>query len=380
MGPQYCVEIEWHKDLWKVVWTVDSLRARAPYFVNPTFLQGTAATIRTTLKRLVALSTRNGALKDDSRSDVVGILNDLMKAGNHLYEFLFTDEMREAQGIADGFKFELARRTDRPQIWFKVASDMNIPWALMTESREPVTADAGTPAAYRDLWALKYSVATLYDPLVAPHAFAAAYPASDFETVIGVHQPLHTKARAQLDATCPEAETFAHLRAPVADPKALLDEWGRREEHLGLLYLYCHSSPDTVGFSVQHLTSVEFAAEFKKRTVSPPCLVFLNGCHTATGQFFASTGRRGFCGLIGVETIVPYMFAHRFGAAVIASLYAGEPLGATIDRLRVQHWPLSLLYGLYAYPLLRLVPSPSFTAPAFAHENYSTLAVGDETL
>ena len=66
------------------------------------------------------------------------------------------------------------------------------------------------------------------------------------------------------------------------------------------------------------------------------------------------------------------------GAAVIAALYSGESLGASFDRLRRQHWPLSLVYGLYAYPFLQL--APTFETPAFTDTNYSTVTVGDETL
>jgi hypothetical protein len=104
--------------------------------------------------------------------------------------------------------------------------------------------------------------------------------------------------------------------------------------------------------------------------------VFLNGCHTAVGEFLEATGGDGFCGFIGTETVVPYLFAHRFGAALMSLLYSGHPLISIMDRLREQHWPLSLVYGLYAYPALRL--DPGFTVPVPSTDNYSKMAVGNK--
>lgn len=378
MGPEYCVEIEPHDSLWQVTWIKNSLRYPKPYFLEPKDLIEKANDVRVILERLVRLVTDRGALTDQSLAEAVAILNELMAEGHRLYQLLFTDESQTAQEMADRIRQTLADRTDHPSIWFKVTSEVTIPWALLSEAPAPETSGTSSPDAYQSFWALKYSIATLYHPLVAPDQFKSSYPASEFDTLMGVDAGFHGKARDQLDAKCPEAQLFAQLHARVDDPGALLAEWTRRESRLGLLYLYCHSSPDTIGFSFEALKRVNFKVDFKKRTVPPPCLVFLNGCHTAAGRFFATTGQSGFCGLIGAETVVPYMFAHRFGAALIASLYAGESLGSSFDRLRRLHWPLSLIYGLYAYPLLQL--EPSFKTPAFSNTNYSTLSVGDETL
>ena len=47
------------------------------------------------------------------------------------------------------------------------------------------------------------------------------------------------------------------------------------------------------------------------------CLVFVNGCCTATGHadggFLEATGMQGFYGFIGTEANVPDVFALRFG-------------------------------------------------------------------
>jgi hypothetical protein len=223
----------------------------------------------------------------------------------------------------------------------------------------------------------------LYDTLLSPDEFDAPYAAEQFETLIGVDSALHRKASTQLPAASPEAGVFSLLNerfsVPMTDSRTLRIEWDRRQARLGLLYLYCHASEHRIGFSgADVLDTIDFTVDYRKHSVPPRCLVFLNGCHTAAGGFLEATGRDGFCGFIGAETAVPYMFAHRFGAAVIAALYGGEPLASIMDRLRERHWPLSLVYGLYAYPFLQLVPC--FEIPAMANDNYSDLSVGSQTV
>lgn len=380
-GPDFLVEIEPFDDLWMVVWRVKN-RPYRRYFVNAADLQRTSTEIRGLLGRLVGDSTK-GALVAGNRASVAPVLGELMACGHKLYRQFFRDAKETNLVTPDIVKADLAAHKGRPTICFKVNAKVHIPWALMAETPAPDPQGAGGVGDYRSFWALRYSVATLYDPLLSAEVFHGPYQAQDFDALIGMDPVFKAKATAQLKPTDPEAALFSMLeqRYPPAftDSQSLLAAWQTREPRLGLLYLYCHSSDRRVGFSAADvIDTIDFKLDYMKPTTPPRCLVFLNGCHTAAGEFLEATGRDGFCGFIGTETVLPYMFGHRFGAAVIASLYAGEPLGAIIDRLREQHWPLSLVYGLYAFPFLQLVPC--FALPKLPDHNYSDLDVGDQTI
>lgn len=380
MQPDYRVDVEPFNDEWKVVWTANNLAYS--YFVSAQDIQDISDRIRALLEKLVKISTQ-GKLAQGHRAAAVPVLDALMAEGNRLYDTFFTDTRYKTQKKADHVRQALAARRDRPHIWFKVNSGVHVPWALMSEAPAPAGALDGGIDGYRALWALKYSVATVYEVLLTPEDFDEPYPASAFETLMGADTYFLGRAGADLTVDDPETQLFtmlaARFNAPVTSSHALRSEWDRRHPQLGLLYLYCHSNQKTVGFSqTDVLSAIDFKRFYKKVATPPRCLVFLNGCHTAAGNFLEATGRPGFCGFIGAETLLPYLFGHRFGAAVIASLYAGEPLVDIIDRLREQHWPLSLVYGLYAYPFLRLVKE--FDTPEMSRANYSDLAVGNQTL
>ena len=380
-GPDYSVDISPSTGTrWRVVWMRNNLPYR-PYFIDASDIDAVSAAIRAALETLVLHSTR-GAFAGGRRTEAVPILRALLGHGYTLYDTLFTTADGDAQATADHIRDDLRKRGDRPTIWFRIDDSIHVPWALMSDAPAPAPPDDGTPASYPSLWALKYSVATIYDALMSAEDLHPPHDAETFAVVAGVHRGFHEKAREQVAATN-EAAVFEVLEqrydAPATNSTELLNRWNDRERTIGLLYLYCHGSQKQVGF--EHgdlLDTAVFKRDYKKKSYPPRCLVFLNGCHTAAGGFLKATGRAGFYGFIGAETVVPFAFAHRFGAAVIASLYAGERLHAVLDRLRKQHWPLSLVYGLYAYPFLELIPC--FERLALSPENYSDMTVGSETL
>jgi hypothetical protein len=384
MAPDYIVDVQpFGRDL-QVVWTIDGEK-QPPYYVKPLKIDRLAGRIRKALKSVVVLSTRRVPSNWTRSPAAVASLAELTEHGYRLYRALFTDARRKAQSTADEIRAALLARRDRPLICFKVDSDVHAPWALMSDKQLPEAPNDGTMGAYRSFWALKYSVATVYDALLSEEDVVDLnYKAIDFHTLIGVDTGIHAQAAAQLSSDSPEASVFSLLQerygAPVTDSSSLLEAWNTRHERLGLLYLYCHSNDERIGFAPEddRLDTIAFEQDYEKGQEPPRCLVFLNGCHTAVGEFLEATGRDGFCGFIGAETVVPYLFAHRFGAAVMSLLYSGHTLISIMDRLREQHWPLSLVYGLYAYPALRL--DPSFTMPVPSMDNYSEMAVGNQML
>jgi hypothetical protein len=114
-------------------------------------------------------------------------------------------------------------------------------------------------------------------------------------------------------------------------------------------------------------------------------LGILNGCSTAVGKdcqsFIEALSRDGFCGFLGTESEIPNVFALRFGSAFLNRLLvSGHPLVQVVDELRREHWPLSLLYGLYGYPLLQIVPSAGGTAIIGCPANFSRGPLGAAAL
>ena len=96
------------------------------------------------------------------------------------------------------------------------------------------------------------------------------------------------------------------------------------------------------------------------RASSKLCSVDLpHGCSTAVGGdnkgFIEAMTREGFCGFIGTETDIPNIFAFRFGAAFLHyMLETGWPVLDVVNTMRREHWPLSLLYQIYASPTFRI--------------------------
>src|SRR5204863_10056483 len=119
-----------------------------------------------------------------------------------------------------------------------------------------------------------------------------------------------------------------------------------------------------------------------------PCVVFLNGCSTATGHpdgaFLEATGQPGMCGFIGTETVVPDVFALRFSLSFLSQfLQGGRSVSDIMHELWVRHFPLSLVYSIYTYPLLQVERQAAVQpAPATPQddENFSFGTLGSATL
>ena len=378
----YLVDIEIFNDDLKVVWSVGGLPYR-PYLVNLGDIESiTASEIRPALAQLTKRKT--GGLPCDAA------LQELAQAGHRLYETLFRAKGdRSSQREVDRIRARVEAHADCPTICFKVKPRIFVPWALMYSAETaPLSARIED---HESFWCLKYRIATIHDDLANVDNFEASFTTDQFDLIRAVHLGEFTAASNQLDQPETALRDFFGTRfgAPVGSKAELLEAWSKREARLGLLYFYCHANQTRIAFSTSdELDTIEFKNKYRKMSEdanAPLCLVFLNGCHTAVGAsgggFLEATGREGFCGFIGTETAVPNLFAYRFGAAAIARLYRGEMLIEILDSLRRQHWPLSLVYGLYACPFLRLRPAQDAAAmPEIPAGNYSDLPVGTGTL
>jgi hypothetical protein len=381
----YTVRIEpFHEDRLQVVWTFNNSPCKPYYIDRGDVVSITENELRPELRNLVNLGAR-GQLSQSGET-----LRKIAHGGHRLYRTFFLSKPGGAtQAYVNRIRDIVAAAPHDTNIGFFVSPRLYVPWALMYETREQ-EAGLESIAAHSACWGLRYGITTIYDYLASPLDLEQVYDASRFATLCAGDASLIELTKTELEPSEPEASFFRWLEEeygpPVVSADSLLAEWNKRKERLGILYLYCHANQTKLGFSHNDfLDTIDFKTDYQKADDQQRCLVFLNGCHTAAGDrsggFLEATGRDGFCGFVGAETTLPYMFAHRFGAALISKLYDGMQLIDIMTYLRRSHWPLSLAYGLYAYPFLRLNPDTSSNRPTLpGQENYSASSTGDRFL
>jgi hypothetical protein len=368
-------------DLLKVSWRFESLDCK-PYFVRRSSLIAITADMRAALQGLVRPRKPGGG--DQARNALL----DLARQGERLRKSFFQadadrrNDRDNVKRIADKVEAE----GGHPGICFFVGSRVHIPWGLMYSGKVDEQLALSGPAGFPGFWCTRFRLATVYQDAVSPFDFDCCYPATEFGTLMAADGALMEKTAKHL--TNEERALFELLSqqfgGPVHEVPSLGHAWEEKQAKLGLFYFYGHADNTRLALSaLDTFDLVDFENTFQKGNDSPKCLVFLNGCYTASGDgsqsgFLEATGRYGFCGFIGAEAEVPDAFALRFGLAFQKLLYEGLRVNDILDLLRPKHWPLSLIYGLYAYPELRLTPVPGLRLPSLPDVNYSELVFGPE--
>ncbi len=296
-----------------------------------------------------------------------------------------------------------SRRLTVPSAQFEVDRLIHIPWGLLYDGDPEVLPDdqnplpegpgAGPynpatcgPAIYQNFWCMKYSLATVYLDNPPPRGVEGPIDHSSFRVLPLFNRGVLERTRAQL--TPVEADALdMFLQNPSYTRSAFLNMGDTLKFHHGLLYFLCHANGEQLALDTREAIDLEDFHRLKPNVVdqATACLVFLNGCDTAVGAseggFLKATCRPGFYGFIGTETKVPDLFALRFGVAFVREfLCGGEPLYNVVRGLRDRHWPLSLLYSLYAYPLLSLNPIPDPSGMAHITANYSAPPIGSKDI
>jgi hypothetical protein len=201
-----------------------------------------------------------------------------------------------------------------------------------------------------------------------------------------------TAAKALTSVTERSLPDWLTLRfGPAISTEAELKKiWKEIGSETGLLYFYCHANASTLALGVEE--RIEAGRLFLTLASSgrPPgrcgCLVLMNGCSTAvgdpSGDFLLSTSQSGMCGFIGTETEVPDVFALRFSLSLLDLLFRkGLNLGEAMQLLYTAHFPMSLLYGLYAHPGFRMPQTEVLTgAPIPIEPNLSFDQLGSRNL
>jgi hypothetical protein len=378
----YAVEVDPIGSQFRLTWKRAGQLLAPPYQVNRNSLkQIVNDQVRPRLSDLTALATTN-KLADSGET-----LHDLAKAGWELYKVFFTPEGKGGSPKAKAVETAVKSASAGATFCVFVKERVYIPWGLLYDAEPPDGASADFEVYREHFWCLRYRLATVYDPQVSDDDLSPEFDASDFDMIVGMDSTLSDEI-AKCACCQPEMAVFEELRKQHGDhvhsanSDAWLAAWRAHEGKLGLLYFYGHSDQTTLSFGAgANVKFSDFGYDYRKATYPPLCLVFLNGCHTAEGHeaggFLEVTSGDGFCGFVGTEAPVPRIFAFRFAVALKALLYQGKTLVEIMEHLRKMHWPLGLLYGLYAFPLLKLKPKANLALPPLGAGNYSDNDLGN---
>jgi hypothetical protein len=252
---------------------------------------------------------------------------------------------------------------------------IRVPWGLIYDG-DPVniSKDATDVAHFTDFWALKYQLSVLLSGCHQPD-LAKPRPREAFRMLSAINRFEYQHAETDLGELY---EDFgAILKEPVGvsyTVEALETMIQDIAENNSIVHFFGHHRNGVLDLgggadnqiSVQRMKMLMARlTELRGRTHGEaPCgLIILNACESATGasdhSMRSAVARPGLCGLIATEAVVPRKFALNFGYRLLKSMVNdGKSVGETMEELRHQEdlWPLSLLYGCYAYPDYRIAP------------------------
>jgi hypothetical protein len=369
----------------KVVWSTGDAMF-APYDIDRGMIERCAGRIRLKLAALVQASM------SVPPEPLAPVLKELAKEGANLHAALFYGA--EGHARPNSIRQWLMSLPDRHRLTFVVDGYLHVPWGLIFDGdAERLPSDDATVLSYEAFWCLKYLACCVYYR-VQPLGSGDERRYADTRVLPIVHQAVFNQSVGHMPA-----EEAALLNVIVADAggaiessAALKEKWAALGRTNRILFFYCHADGNNLALSARDVLSTDFLKlQLRVDDLLPDhvAIGLLNGCSTAVGGdaggFIEAMSREGFCGFIGTESEVPNIFALRFGNAFLSRfLGTGDHLIAVMDVLRRQHWPLSLLYGIYGYPLLRVTSPQSALGqgglPSSLQNNFSTGPIGATAL
>lgn len=356
----------------------------APYTISRPAVLDCAKEIRRVLMELV-----NHCLEQGVES-AAPIIKKLARRGQALHKILFlkTGGDEDAAAVRKYYA-----DLDEPfRIDFRVADSVLVPWGLIYSGDPEHLPDdwAGIPKSkrweiYRDFWCFAHDATARYIG-VKPNQIGDA---SDLSMLRVAHPLAFGKAK---ECIVSEAEKgfFAWLDERYGDPlntESDLDRsWREAASRTGLLYFYCHASGEELAIGLDDTiswTRLLILLTDTKRDADAGCLVLINGCRTADGDFKGTfllpASLTGYVGFVGTETDVPDVFALRFSSALLHLLFkGGMTLGEAMHRLYRDHFPLSLIYSVYAHPKFQMQQKDAFEIKDDETGNFSEGVIGTE--
>jgi hypothetical protein len=372
----------------KVSWDVGE-QDRPPYFVYRQQLEDAALKCRNLLGELAVRFDK------DSNSEYGDILQQVASAGAQMY-FLLFDGCAEGGDIAEEVKNYIRQfHSQKTQLIVSADSTCHIPWALVY-TEEPPDLDAvclrPTDGDLPHFWGIQYGVAVLYNSMQLNN-LKPALPRKEFKLLFVLAKTVFEKLKGYLN---PKERQYLErlVKEPIGEIYSWRDakkRWEPISNDDSLVYVFCHSDGIRLRLDADELEVVEFRRIFSKRSAGisrlrrpPASLCFLNGCSTANGvkdnSFRVATSSYGFYGFIGTEAPVPAVFAVRFGLSFLHYLFElGWDVQQIIDKLRIAHWPLGLLYSNCAHPRFHVEALEDASKEIFMDSgNYSDHLASDQ--
>jgi hypothetical protein len=363
----------------KIVWNDE--QAWPTYNISRSAVENASRRIRDVLKGLVQAAL-GGQLAGSGE-----ILKNLARDGALLYETLFA--ATEGRPYADRVRRYYSHH-EPFRLRFSVETSVFAPWGLVYPAgadeveRLPAMENIADLGPYEKFWCISRELATVYDR-IPQDAAGRGYDSSSLGIMRVMNRETFDEVKAKVGLAS-EVEILEWLDAaapPIVTAKDLRLAWKGRGAKTGLLYFYCHANATRLALSeIEQIESSELLVTLSGATREPNtsgCLLVMNGCSTAVGDpkgdFMVAASQEGLCGFIGTEADVPDIFALRFSLALLDLLFReGLTISVAMLRLYRSHFPLSLLYGLYAHPDFRM---PKEGMPKLAaSQNLSLGAVG----
>ncbi|MDF0521733.1 hypothetical protein P0R31_31280 [Bradyrhizobium yuanmingense] len=364
----------------RVVWS-----EWTPYTISRQAVDESAEEIRSVLLELV-----NHSLKSEIET-AAPILKKLARKGRQLYDVLFIQVGGEED--AGRVKAHYANLREPFRLEFRVSENVLVPWGLIYPADPELLPEDWQGfdrrkrwELYGDFWCFAHD-ATVRHIGIRPDQIGNA---SSLGVLRVAHQTVFDKAREQV--TSEHERSFfdwidQRYGTPINTAASLEQAWRAHASQIGLLYFYCHASPNKLALGPDETitaTRLLVLLAGTKRETEAGCLIFINGCRTgagdARGTFLLPSSTTGLVGFIGTETDVPDVFALRFSTSLLHLLFRdGVTLGEAMHRLYRDHFPLSLIYAIYAHPSFRMLKD-DVPAVSDVNDNYSTGIIGSGRL
>ncbi len=324
-----------------------------PYVILRSTIETLTFDIRRCLKEIV-----EAALRKDYKA-YPSLERKLARRGHLLYQALFLKAGGEGDPARIRQHYELM--SEPWSLRFIVDVSVFVPWGLVYPENVDTDVD---PLKF---WCIGRELSTLYKRIL-PDAAGSGHNISPLKVLHVVHEDVYKEVRAA-EPVLEHERQFLDWRQknhgdPLSTVEGLKKRWRESKHEIGLLEFYCHASASSLALSDTELIQaailpIMLAGRKHSPSGIPDCLVVVNGCSTSVGgksaDFVSAISQEGFCGFVGTETEVPDIFALRFAIRLLDLLFNNQlTLGEAMCRLYQRHFPLSLVYGLYALPGFRI--------------------------
>ncbi len=343
----------------KVVWDDGELQF-SPYLIDSDMINGYANELRMSLRHLVE-DGMNCEFHNQER-----IINEIAVNGRKLFDALFYKDHGSIEDPEVILEW-IANFTEDIRIVFVVDGFIHVPWHLIFDGNPSELSDAEIDdEGYNSFWCKKFQV-TCQSRMISPR-ISDTRSDDKFCDLI----PICDRVEIESNAAHIPSDELERIKArikwqepPTSSLSQLQKTWETCSSQNRILYFYSHANGSQIALNDTESIDIKGFKRnlrFKEGAKNSSALTILNGCSTAVGAetkgFIEATSMPGHCGFIGTETDIPIVYALRFGNALLECLYeTGWPLYEAMSALRLQNWPMSLVYGVYAHAHFQAQPT-----------------------